>query len=61
MKLSRLSVRDLEAQARTVESQIKKLEHRPRPTPNERQLAHELKKLRLSLKDRLAATAHAAH
>lgn len=54
MNLSRLSVRDLEAQARTVESQIKKLEHRPRPTPSERQLTSELKRMRLTLKDRLA-------
>jgi uncharacterized protein YdcH (DUF465 family) len=54
MNLSRLSVRDLEAQARTVESQIKKLEHRPRPTPSERQLTNELKKMRLTLKDRLS-------
>ena len=54
MNLSRLSVRDLEAQARTVESQIKKLEHRPRPTPSERHLTTELKKMRLTLKDRLA-------
>ena len=54
MNLSRLSVRDLEAQARTVESQIKKLEHRPRPTPSERQLSTELKKMRLTLKDRLS-------
>jgi hypothetical protein len=54
MNLSRLSVRDVEAQARTVEREIKKLEHRPRPTPSERQLTAELKKLRLTLKDRLA-------
>ena len=53
MNLSRLSVRDLEAQARSVESQIKKLEHRPRPTPNERELTAELKRMRLALKDRL--------
>lgn len=56
MNLSRLSVRDLEAQARNVELQIKKLEHRPRPTPSERTLATELKKQRLSLKDRLAGS-----
>jgi uncharacterized protein YdcH (DUF465 family) len=54
MNLSRLSVRDLEAHARSVESQIKKLEHRPRPTPSERQLTTELKRMRLTLKDRLA-------
>jgi hypothetical protein len=55
MNLARLSVRDLEAQARTVESQIKRLEHRPRPTPSERQLTAELKRVRLTLKDRLAS------
>lgn len=54
MNLSRLSVRDLEAQARAVEAQIKKLEHRPRPTPSERQLSTELKRMRLAVKDRLA-------
>lgn len=56
MNLSRLSARDLEAQARTVENQIKKLDHRPRPTPSERQLAIELKKMRLNLKDRLESS-----
>ena len=56
MNLSRLSVRDLEAQARSVENQIKKLDHRPRPTPSERLLSLELKKMRLTLKDRLAST-----
>ncbi len=56
MNLSRLSARDLEAQARNVETQIKKLDHWPRPTPSERQLAVELKKMRLSLKDRLASS-----
>jgi uncharacterized protein YdcH (DUF465 family) len=54
MNLSRLSARDLEVMAHTVESQIKKLEHRPRPTPSERDLAASLKKQRLSLKDQLA-------
>jgi uncharacterized protein YdcH (DUF465 family) len=54
MNLSRLSVQDVEARARTVERQIKKLEHRPRPTPSERQLTTELKKLRVALKDRLS-------
>jgi hypothetical protein len=53
MNLSRLSSRDLEAQARSVETQIKKLDHRPRPTPSERTLSLELKKMRLTLKDRL--------
>jgi len=54
MNLSRLSVRDLEAQARNVEHQIKKLEHRPRPTPSEQKLTAELKRIRLAVKDRLA-------
>ena len=54
MNLSRLSVQDVESRARNVEREIKKLEHRPRPTPSERSLTTELKKLRLSLKDRLA-------
>ncbi|MBX3206686.1 MAG: DUF465 domain-containing protein [Labilithrix sp.] len=53
MNLSRLSARDLEAQARDVEHQIKKLDHRPRPTPPERQQAVTLKKMRLTLKDQL--------
>lgn len=53
MNLSRLSVRELEAEAREVENQLKKLSHRPRPTPNERELSMELKKLRLAMKDRL--------
>jgi uncharacterized protein YdcH (DUF465 family) len=53
MNLSRLSVRDLEAHAREVEAQIKRLDHRPRPTPSERVLSLELKKMRLTLKDRL--------
>lgn len=55
MNLTRLSARDLEAQARSVELQIKKLDHRPRPTPSERLLAIELKKKRLTLKDHLAS------
>jgi uncharacterized protein YdcH (DUF465 family) len=55
MNLSRLSARDLEAQAREVEAQIKKLDHRPRPTPSERTLTTELKKMRLELKDRLSS------
>ncbi len=54
MNLSRLSVRDLETEARRVEMQLKKLQHRPRPTPSERLLSVELKKLRLQVKDRLA-------
>jgi hypothetical protein len=54
MNLSRLSAREVEAQMRSVENQIKKLDHRPRPTPSERMLAVELKKVRLTLKDRLS-------
>ena len=53
MKLGHLSTHDLELQAEQVERQIKKLAHRPRPTPSERELAAELKRMRLSLKDRL--------
>lgn len=55
MNLSRLSMRDLEAQARSVELQIKKLDHRPRPTPSEQALSAELKKMRLQFKDKLAS------
>jgi uncharacterized protein YdcH (DUF465 family) len=55
MNLSRLNARDLEAQARVIDAQIKKLEHRPRPTPSEQKQAVELKKLRLATKDRLAS------
>jgi hypothetical protein len=54
MNLSRLSTRDLENQARALELQLKKLAHRPRPTPSERQLTAELKKMRLAMKDRLS-------
>lgn len=53
MNLSRLSATDLENQARALELQLKKLAHRPRPTPSERQLTAELKKMRLAMKDRL--------
>ena len=53
MNLSRLSAHDLEIQARSLELQLKKLAHRPRPTPSERQLTAELKKMRLAMKDRL--------
>jgi hypothetical protein len=53
MQLSRLSDRDLRDQMRAVETQIKKLDHRPRPTPTERTQRTELKKMRLSLKDRI--------
>jgi hypothetical protein len=54
MNLSRLSVRDLEVQTRHLELQIKKLDHRPRPTPSERDLSIALKKMRLQFKDRLS-------
>ena len=53
MKLGHLSTHDLELQAEHVERQIKKLAHRPRPTPSERKLSAELKRMRLTLKDRL--------
>jgi hypothetical protein len=54
MNLSRLSVRELENEALNVETQLKRLQHRPRPTPSERMLSVELKKVRLQMKDRLA-------
>ena len=54
MNLSRLSVRDLESEAHRVEAQLKRLQHRPRPTPSERMLSAELKRMRLLMKDRLA-------
>ena len=54
LNMSRLSPRDLELQARTVETQIKKLDHRHRLTPNELDEAARLKRVRLSLKDQLA-------
>jgi hypothetical protein len=53
MNLSRLSAREIETQARDLELKLKKLAHRPRPTPNERELATELKKMRLAMKDQL--------
>ena len=53
MHLSHLRTRDLLTRAREIELQIKKLDHRPRPTPAERVLSLELKKLRLTLKDEL--------
>ncbi len=55
MNLTRLSVQDLEVQARSVEGQIKRLEHRPRPTPSEQKLTADLKRMRLAVKDRLVA------
>ena len=55
MNLSRLNAREIENQARALELQLKKLAHRPRPTPSERQLSAELKKMRLAMKDRLGA------
>ncbi len=54
MNMSRLSPRDLELQARSVELQIKKLDHRQRLTPYELDEASRLKRVRLSLKDQLA-------
>lgn len=48
-----MTTKALEEQARDVEHRIKTLEHRPRPTPSERALTAELKKLRLAVKDRL--------
>jgi hypothetical protein len=53
MNLSRLNAREIETQARALELQLKKLAHRPRPTPSERQLTAELKKMRLAIKDHL--------
>jgi len=55
MNLSRLNAREIEMHARDLELQLKKLAHRPRPTPSERQLTAELKKMRLAMKDRLGA------
>lgn len=55
MNLSRLNAREIETQARALELQLKKLAHRPRPTPSERQLTADLKKLRVAIKDRLEA------
>lgn len=55
MNLTRLSARELETQARALENQLKKLAHRPRPTPNEIELSRELKKIRLAMKDRLSS------
>lgn len=54
MNLARLTARDLETQARELELRLKKLAHRPRPTPSEQQLTAELKKMRLATKDRLS-------
>lgn len=53
MKLGHLSTHDLMLQADDVERRIKKLSHRPRPTPHEREQTAELKRMRLTLKDRL--------
>jgi uncharacterized protein YdcH (DUF465 family) len=53
MNLSRLTARDLEDQSRALELQLRKLAHRKRPTPSERQLASELKKMRLAMKDHM--------
>ncbi len=53
MDLSRLNAREIENQARALELQIKKLAHRPRPTPSEQHLTAELKRMRVAVKDRL--------
>lgn len=60
MNLSRLNAREIETQARDLELKLKKLAHRPRPTPAERQLTAELKKMRLAMKDRLSTIASSA-
>jgi uncharacterized protein YdcH (DUF465 family) len=53
---TRVTVRDLEAQHREIDRQIKKLNHRGQHMlPSERAMALELKKLRLAAKDRLAS------
>jgi uncharacterized protein YdcH (DUF465 family) len=56
MKLSaRVTVGELETEHRTLDRQIKKLNHRGiHMTPEEQQTVSELKKLRLVTKDRLA-------
>ncbi len=54
LRLSRITVPELEAQSRTLDLQIKKLERRGwHITPHEQVLETELKKLRLLAKDRL--------
>jgi hypothetical protein len=54
-QVARVTVRDLENQHRELERLIKKLNHRGQHmTPPEREMALELKKLRLAAKDRLA-------
>lgn len=60
MKLStRLNAQELEAQARALEAQIKKLDRRGfHATPSERESVVALKKLRLAAKDRLADVRH---
>ena len=50
---ARLSTRELEMRTRDLESQIKRLERRPRPTPSEQMLANQLKRERLAAKDLL--------
>lgn len=57
MNLSHLSAREIEDQARALELELKRLAHRPHPTPSEREMSTGLKKLRLALKDRLDALA----
>ncbi len=57
MKLAtaHLSASELVTQARAIEQQIHKLDRRgSHLTPNEEARAHELKKLRLVVKDRIA-------
>ena len=54
MNLTRLTVPEIEAEARSIETKIKRLAHHPRPTPSERQQTSDLKRMRLAMKDRLA-------
>jgi hypothetical protein len=52
-----LTASELVQHARTIEAQIKKLDRRgSHITPNEEVRAHELKKLRLVVKDRIAGS-----
>jgi uncharacterized protein YdcH (DUF465 family) len=58
MKLSaHVTIGELETEHRTLDRQIKKLNHRgSHMTPNEQVEVVELKKLRLATKDRLASS-----
>lgn len=57
-QLAHVSVRELEDQQRTLERQIRKLNHRGQHMlPVEREQASELKKLRLAAKDKLTQLA----